>query len=68
MAGARYFLEVEEWRSPEELGVIGRNLSLGAIVHELHLLADEPEENLQYMGLVQFSLMLACVGLPFSGT
>ena len=48
--------------------MIGRNVSLGVIIHELHLLADEPERDLQYMGLMQFSLMLACVGLPFSGT
>lgn len=67
VAAKEYFCEEEEWKSPKEIGPIGSNLALGAVVDEIHSLADEPEMDLQYLGLIRYSLMLACVGVPFSG-
>lgn len=66
IASKIYFSEVEDWRSPKGYGPIGRNLYLGAILHEIHLLADEPKDH-QFLGLTRFSLMLAVVGTPYSG-
>jgi hypothetical protein len=66
IATERYFAEVEDWVSPKVYGPIGKNSFLGTILHEIHLLADEPKDH-QFMSVMRFSLMLAIVGPPYSG-